>query len=77
MGPRVGNSLACSFEVAKRVNRNLCPLFSRSQPRLPSYLFYLSITLVCLQQVRKTLLFIPPGPVNPEGLGKTSFALGL
>lgn len=73
--PGVRNSLACSSDVAKRVNGNLCPLFSRSQPRLPSYLFYLSITLVCLQQVRKTLLLTPPGPANPEGLAKTSLLL--
>lgn len=58
--------LPVPFDVAKRVNRNFSPLFSRSQPRLPFYLFYLSITLVCLQQVRKVLPFISPGPLNPE-----------
>lgn len=51
--------LPVPFDVAKKVNRNFSPLFSRSQPRLPSYLSYLSITLVCLQQVRKA-------PLNPR-----------
>lgn len=34
----------------------LFSLCYRSLPRLPSYLFYLSITLVCLQQVSKALV---------------------
>lgn len=67
--------LPVPFDVAMKVNRNFSPFFSRSQPRLPSYLFYLSIMLVCLQQVRKALLFISPGPLNPEDGRHFSFAL--
>lgn len=44
------------FDVTKRLNWNYFSLFYRSLPRLPSYLFYLSIMLACLQQVSKALV---------------------
>ena len=63
----------CFFWCAQEANLELFPLFHRSPPRLPSYLSYLSTMLACLRQVRKALVSIFLGPVNPEVLGKLPF----